>query len=340
MPRGFKRAFANTLHGESGEESKILLGHVIPGGLKHQKVKHQEREPIAVPPHLFDLHTMAAFVGAVKSGKTNAAVLLAHAYVEAGCFTRIFIMCPSWESNGAIFQTLPVQEKDIFKNINTVQADLQTIQNEIKKDAETYQAYKRYYDTYQRYIQGEGDVFDEALVKAMNYEEPIDPGTPPSNLLILDDLSHSPVYQSSGSNIFTNLSLRHRHLHGVGVTIFNLVQTFRGGVPLPIRRSTQQFFLFRTEDQDDLASIYTEVGNLVDKETFIRLFRAATKEKHCFLTVDKWRQQFRKNFDILIEPTDASILAEPKEEEGLPSTETKGEYDPTYVAGPVPVSRT
>lgn len=305
MPRGWKRAYES---GRAEDFEKIIVGKKIKGGLENSKVEHEEKEPPYFPEHLFDLHSMAAFVGAVKSGKTNAAVKLAQEYVDNGAFTRIFIMCPSWESNGPIFQTLPIQEKDIFKNITTVQTDLERIIHEIKKDAVAYKAYKRYYDIYQRWKKGEDDAFDEAILKALNYEEPVDPGPLPSNLLILDDLSHSPVYQSMGSNIFTNLSLRHRHLEGVGLSIFNLVQTFRGGVPLPLRRSTQQFFLFRTEDQDDLQAIYTEVGNLVDKETFIRLFRAATAEKHGFLTVDKWRQQFRKNFDTILEPIPANSL--------------------------------
>jgi hypothetical protein len=86
----------------------------------------------ATPPHLFPLHTLAAFIRARGSGKTNAAILLAHDYVKHGCFNHVFITSPTYDSNAA-FHVLPVEEGDVYKDAADAQHALTDILHKIDR---------------------------------------------------------------------------------------------------------------------------------------------------------------------------------------------------------------
>jgi hypothetical protein len=88
----------------------------LKSGLKNARVPAKPKITPLHPPHLFPLHTLAAFIGARGSGKANAAILLAHEYVKAGSFNRVFIISPTFDSNAA-FHVLPVEKKDIIETL-------------------------------------------------------------------------------------------------------------------------------------------------------------------------------------------------------------------------------
>ena len=128
----------------------------------------------------------------------------------------------------------------------------------------------------------------------------------PAPLLIIDDMSHSDIYTPSKKNPFINLCLRHRHLFKVGLSIFMLVQNFKTGVPKCLRQNIQQFFLWPTHDMTQLDSMYEEFANLCTREEFVDMFKRATAERHCFMSIDLNASEpllrFRKNFDTLLLP--------------------------------------
>ena len=289
--------------GRVNDDDVVIVGKRIKGGLPNKKVECVEREKPPSPEHLFELHFMGAFVGHCESGKTNACVNMVQEYMKHDSFSRIFLLCPSIESNGPIFSTLPIAQEDVFTNRHTVQADIEDILTRIKQDVDDWNEVKGYYDAYHRVLRGDGDWHDDALVKAMNYQEAKDPGPRPCPLIILDDLSHSPIYSTARDNPFINLALRHRHVHGVGVTILSLNQTFRTGLPLAWRQNCSVFFIYRTMDENELEAIHQELGNMIDYKTFVKMLMAATDTKHSFLTVDRKKKQFRQNFDVILEPT-------------------------------------
>jgi len=144
-------------------------------------------------------------------------------------------------------------------------------------------------------------VAEHTMLENADYHKP--PEVPrPSPLLIVDDMSHSEIYSTSRQNPFINLCLRHRHInHGKGITIFLAAQTFRSGIPLALRQNIQQYFIWPTKDETQLEAIYHEVANLIDHDTFLKLYKQATKDPHDFLTIDnnppKPVLQFRRNFD-------------------------------------------
>lgn len=275
----------------------------IPQGLRNERVPAEPKPTPEHPPDLFRLHTLAAFVGARGSGKTNACILLAHAYVRHGSFNRVFIISPTFESNPA-FEVLPVEKDDVYKEPTDAQSSLRHILEKIRQDAEEYEAYQTYKEVYDAYQKGQKlDEHEEHYLQAMNHEKPV-PIDRPQPLIIIDDMSHSNIYSGSRNNPFINLCLRHRHIHKTGVTLFMLVQTFRTGIPKCLRQNVQVFFIWRTQDMTQLQAIWQEFANLISWPQFVELYHFATDDdEHHFLTVDvnaPAEARFRKNFDTFL----------------------------------------
>jgi hypothetical protein len=259
------------------------------------------------PPELFRLHTLAAFFGPRGSGKTNGAVLLAERYLNYGSFTRVYVISPTYESNPA-FEVLGAAPGDVYTDLGTILASIQEIVTKIEADAEAYKDEMEYTDMYNRAVAGRTITPSEEIrLEKEGYREPVEV-IHPFPLIIIDDCSHSQIYSTSRSNPFVNLCLRHRHIggEGFGCTIFMLVQNFKTGVPKPIRQNLQQFFIWRTADRSQLEAMWEEFANLIDLESFVRLYHMAVDaDKHDFMTVDmnpisEDNGNFRRNFDTAL----------------------------------------
>jgi hypothetical protein len=302
----------------------------LPNALANVGLKYKKLKTPHASPSLFKLHTLAAFIGPRGSGKTNAAVLLAQRYLEDGSFTRVFIMSPTYDSN-KVFELLDANPEDVFKDMQTAVADLDTIINAIAEDVEDYEKakeYKRVYKKWKKFQKGKGPPL---LVREMNLIEnnnfrPGEDVPRPSPLLIIDDMSHSDLYSPSKRNQFVNLCLRHRHLHQVGLSIFMLVQNYRNGIPKCLRQNVQQFFLWPTHDMTQLQAMYEEFANLCTYEDFIAMYHKCTTGKHDFMTIDLNAKddllRFRKCFDEMVLPpslADDKFVSELKTQNEEPS---------------------
>jgi hypothetical protein len=304
---------------------------IIPRALKNEGLHYKKLPTPDTHPSLFKLHTLAAFIGPRGSGKTNAVVLLAKKYLEDKSINRIFIISPTYDSN-RIFDLLHPAPQDVFKNMHSCLADIQTIIGEVKKMADEYEAYKEYMDIYKRwkrFEKGKGPplkVHEYNRVENNNFE-PLDFMPRPAPLLIIDDMSHSDLYTPSKKNSFINLCLRHRHLFKVGLSIFMLVQTFKTGIPKCLRQNIQQFFLWPTHDMSQLESMYDEFANLCTKDDFMEMYKRACSKAHDFMTVDMNASEpllrFRKCFDTILLPN--HLLSE--EEINEVAEETKQEKE-------------
>ena len=81
------------------------------------------------------------------------------------------------------------------------------------------------------------------------------------------------------------------------------VQNFRSGLPLALRQNICVFFIWATHDSTQLEAIYSEVANLVDKDTFLQFYHYATSKPHGFLTIETSAtpgKQFRSDFDTFL----------------------------------------
>jgi hypothetical protein len=96
------------------------------------------------------------------------------------------------------------------------------------------------------------------------------------------------------------LTLRHRHLHAVGITIVWALQTFKG-LTRALRLNTCQFGLWKTLDKSEQEAMFEEIAGVCSKEQFFALFKQATQKPHDFLWCDLVQPDetkvFRQNFD-------------------------------------------
>ena len=266
------------------------------------------RPPPDYPPQLFKLHTLGIFCGARNSGKTNACCLLIHEYLRQKCFTRVYVISPTFESN-PVFNILKVKKSDVYTNAMNCIASINSIIHQNNEDWEKYEKHKAYVEVYKRWREKRHTFADQLVLEAKDYQVP--PDLPmPSAAVIIDDMSHSDIYSTSRENPFINLCLRHRHM---GISIFMLLQTFSTGAPKALRSNVQQFFVWKTNDIKVLYAMYSEFSGVCTYGQFLSVFDEATEEPHHFLTVDPFNEEedhkFRKDFDhYLIIPNKLSLL--------------------------------
>jgi KaiC/GvpD/RAD55 family RecA-like ATPase len=130
---------------------------IIPHGLKNAKVEPpksaEKLEPPEHPPHLFPLHTLAAFIGSRGSGKTNACIQLAKEYVEDEThptFSRVFIISPTYDSNPQ-FKVLPILEEDVYRDGLKAQAALTDILHKVEEDVKDWKLNQEYTKIYKKH---------------------------------------------------------------------------------------------------------------------------------------------------------------------------------------------
>jgi hypothetical protein len=300
-----KRRRESTISDDSS--SAIIQELKINKGVINEAVPVRKVITPIYPPELFRLHTLAAFFGPRGSGKTNGAVLLAQKYIEYGSFTRIYIISPTYESN-PVFEVLNVLPDDVYTDIGSILEAIKDIVNKIEADALAYESELAYAELWLKAMKGHKlEPREQITLEREAFREP-DVGPRPYPLVIIDDCSHSQIYSTSRSNPFINLCLRHRHIggEGYGCSIFMLVQNFKTGVPKPIRQNLQQFFIWRTADRSQLEAMWEEFANLIDLDSFVRLYHLAVDaDRHNFMTVDMNPSSddignFRRNFDVAL----------------------------------------
>lgn len=315
-----------------------LLELPIEGGLRNVAVDVGVDKVVpSHPPELFPLHTCAAFLGQCGSGKTNAMILEARRYLDHGSFNRVFVMSPTYDTNTAFLALPEVRDEDVYRDHVNVQRSVGDIMQAIKEAVKQWKSYLLIKDVMERKAKGQQlTQREEELYNSMAGRELI-PVDRPSPLIIIDDLSHSNLFSPSPSNPFINLVLRHRHLEGVGATIFFCCQTFKGGITKALRTgAVRQFHIFPCHDATQLQAIYQEAGSMVTKDEFDNVYRRAIAgDDHNFLTIDTQPQgetlalrrahRFRRNFDtFLVAP--ATVIQAEEVDEGEPDGRERARF--------------
>jgi predicted ATPase len=86
---------------------------IVNGPVKHKKIKTPQAAK-----ELFALHTSYVFIGMNGSGKTHVMVILTKQYLDDACFTRVFIISPTYESN-PIFHVLKNADEDVYSSLHS-----------------------------------------------------------------------------------------------------------------------------------------------------------------------------------------------------------------------------
>ena len=287
-------------------EVEGIIFKPISNGLKNDKVECVSLERPKVTEGMFPLHTLAAFIGARGSGKTNAAIQLTRRYFKDKSFNRLFIISPTYKSNPEM-HTMKAKMDDVYMDATRSLQALASILSKIKDMADEYKDDQDYQKVYERYKSRRFTLSDQIIMDMNDHRKP-KYMPKPSCLLFIDDMMKTPIYATGIDNPFNNLCTLHRHVHEVGLSIFMLVQNYTQGVPGFIRQNLQQFFIFKTSDMKMVESMFLEFGNVCTYETFVEIFHDATNEPNHFLTVDPFNknpdERFRQDFDkfIIIPP--------------------------------------
>lgn len=282
----------------------------IHGACANELIKKIEKVKIETPIGAPKMHATCAFIGSCNSGKTNAMINLAKTLEEYGSVNRIIVMSPTFEANEA-FDEITVDKKDVYGGehvLNNTIACVQDVEHKVKMAAKEWDAHLAYIEAWKAFADGSATMSQTNLLSNNLFKEPEEMDRP-RFLLILDDLSHTGIYSKKSANKFNNMLLRHRHVYGLGLTIFMAVQNFTTGIPKVLRQNISQFYLWGTHDNTQLEAIYEQVAGGVSKEDFYAAFHYATAEPHHFLTVDlnsSGLSYLRKDFneEIIFEDSD------------------------------------
>lgn len=302
----------------------------IPNGLVNDEVKAKKKKIPKTPPHLPKLPALVAAFGVCKSGKSNGLVNLINEYMRYGSLTHMYCISPTYHSNGAL-QTIPFVDENkkmkkedaeliqryyeppsstqnknafvgIFTDSSTCIEALDAITEHIKKVHTEYEDEKKYKKSYVKYKTNPTKltIQEWAILQKEHFRAPLDLPWPSPGIFI-DDMTHTALMANTINNKLSHLCLHHRHLDGVGVTIFQAFQTFKSGMPKVVRTNITAIMLFPTLNKKEIEDMYTEVGSSVSFDTFKKIFFEATKLPHSFLFINRMSddpaRQFGRNFN-------------------------------------------
>ena len=275
---------------------------------------------IHTPEYLPKLHGLFVVAGSRGSGKTYSCTNLIRFYKKEGLVDRVIIISPTGLSNKLFYEDLINEESDIITDISP--GSLGYVINIIEQEAADYESYKHIKDLFLTWKKLEkkknldinmidpelmldfekNGIFDMLEPPKWKYK---DDSRPPLIHVMLDDCQGSAIMKSSGPLI--NMCIKHRHIAGIGCSLYLLVQSYisTSSTPRCIRENCTAAILFRVRDkklEEQLASECTPVQ--YTPEQFLEAFRYATGDSvHDFLMVDysgKEDRIFRKNFDTFI----------------------------------------
>lgn len=298
----------------------------IPGGMRNIEVHCPPKRLPKCPSHLPQLPCLLGAFGVCRSGKTNAVVNLIAEYWKHKSINLLYCISPTYDSN-ACLQTLPFvderteedKKKDaksgtrsqgssgfvgIFTNSDNAVESLITILNHIKTKKNEWDYEEEYKLIYKKYLNPKKhyklNIRDWDILHREKFREPKEIPWP-CPAIFIDDMTHTELMTNTINNKLSHLSLHHRHLDGVGVSIFQAFQTFKSGMPKVVRANISLIMIFGTCNLQEIEEMYKEVSNNVCIDTFKYMLFEATKEPHSFLMIDKMnkdpQRQFGINFD-------------------------------------------
>jgi hypothetical protein len=139
-----------------------MYSFTLPNAIVNGEIKYEKTEPTRSPEDLFQLPTLASFVGERGKGKTHAATNLMKYHIENGYFTRIYCISPTYESN-EVLHVLPIREEDIYTSYYKAGDAINDVVAKVKADVSTYKNHFVYKKKYKQ--------FEQAKKNGMNYSD-------------------------------------------------------------------------------------------------------------------------------------------------------------------------
>lgn len=296
--------------------------------MRTQHIRHlatvlpKEPPKITVPEELPSLHGLFGYYGCRGSGKSTAIASLLRKYKDADRAHRIFLICPTFDSNRYLWEGL-VDPDDVYMDAN--QAALDSIITKVEGDSLTWRYWQHHcllWEEYQKeckqYINGKKKHLDpELMSEAMQCGVTELESRPtykygdcehPVLHVVVDDCMSSQIFNSSTKvkNNLSNLCIKHRHIADrLGITLHIALQAWKTNVGVlsrAIRSNLTCVVIWGIRDGKLLDDIHSEVGREIDKDSFYRAYDyAVSGERHDALWVEfGTRVRLRRNLDTLL----------------------------------------
>lgn len=251
-------------------------------------------------------------IGSRGSGKTYTVVQMIkhyekHKIMKDGVEYKIrsHLISPTIQAN-EIYQSL--ESLDMKKDAHDDYSDtlLLSIIDDIKKEKKEYDKYllyKKYYEKFNRTQESQlGKLYDKEPEIFHSLEEndyihwkDYKHEPPKINIIILDDLLGSDCFTKKTKSVLTNAMIKNRHM---GICFALLVQSVKA-VPKNIRLNCSVFQLASFKNKKViLEDIYEEVSNVVDLDTFEKLYDHCCDKPYGSLIIDTTNgKRFLSNLD-------------------------------------------
>jgi hypothetical protein len=218
---------------------------------------------------------------------------------------RTHLISPTIESN-KVYKS--ISSLDMTKDAHDTYSDklLLDIVEDIKAEKKEYDKfllYKKYYEKFMRTPEKKlNKLYDEEpeifhLLEEFDYIKPseYEHEPPKINIIVLDDLLGSDAFTKKTKSVLTNTMIKNRHM---GISFALLVQSIKA-VPKNIRINCSVFQLATFKNKKIiLDDIYDEVSNVIDINSFEKLYDYATAKPYGSLIIDTTKgKRFLSNLD-------------------------------------------
>jgi len=276
------------------------------------------------------LHQLQVVVSSRGGGKTVWITNQLRMMMEQGCLDKLILVTPTYESNKAAFEGLPVHHEVI--NPDDPEA-VQKIRDIVEHERDLLDEYldgmirwkelmnqirsKRPIEEIDEYLL---EPFGERFEKPEHWLN----GRKAVIAVFIDDALGTRIYGSkSGLN---NLVILHRHLGvskhkgALGITMFFATQSYKSnvyGISPTIRNNCTSIVIGRTKNMKELEGIADEVGSFCTRSEFMDVYEQAIAEcgcgclsRHNMLFIDtnphEGNSHFRKNMNKMLYPRPGS----------------------------------
>lgn len=244
------------------------------------------------------------FVGSRGCGKTTSAVRLLKEYQENKMMTkdgsihpvRIIWVSPtgSSSSNQNILKNIKIEPEDFHEEYT--EGLLDKIIQDIERVNEEVMRYKLYVETYNLIDKTPENKIPELLkrrpeivdiLKEYDYKKPdeidIKYKERPISFLVLDDLVGSDAFNKKATSKLLYYFIKNRHYF---LSFMVLVQALKN-VNKPLRQNTNYFYLSKCASKKYIINdLFDEVSNVLDEDTFVKLYEYATQDQYGALVID------------------------------------------------------
>lgn len=267
---------------------------------KNILVKKDEKPPMY--PNLPQAYYRLNVSGSSGSGKGVAVLnMLSKQYPY---FDKIFVVSPTIHNDPKATEFFEDKENVIVFDEPNVQL-LKDIKAELERMIEKHKEYKKIRDIFKKFVKAKYDPDKLTPIELMKLHScAFDPSSMEmaidrdklNFLLYMDDCQGMKILKSP---TFENFLIKARH-HQCNVIC--TTQTFRG-ITNAWRRNATCHFIFKTNDLNQVKTIYEEVSGFFNsEEQFMKIYKYCTSEKHTFLYIDTMDKEnpVRKNFNEVI----------------------------------------